>query len=46
MNLDSDWGCSSVVEHLPSMHEALGTISSIGGKNLNLRCEQFKTCKI
>lgn len=23
------WECSSVVEHLPSIHEALGSISSI-----------------
>lgn len=23
-----DWGCSSVMKYLPSMHKALGTISS------------------
>ena len=29
--IKQDQGCSSVVEHLPSMHKALGSISSTGG---------------
>jgi hypothetical protein len=31
-NMSKDWRCTSEVEHLPSMHKALGSILSTGKK--------------
>jgi hypothetical protein len=32
LNFMEDWGCDSVVEHLPSMHKVMGSIPSTGKK--------------
>jgi hypothetical protein len=40
MTAQLGWGCSSVAAHLPSMHEALGSIPQHKRKNKQLKLRE------